>query len=117
MAFPATSNINYYKGDTLDFKIYPKQSDGTAFPLGDYDSATFLIAPQRGTPSTSTDKRTGIATIYATNVECRIDANTNLEANTVYVYDVEIKKIDGESTEVHTLLTGTISVTDEVVTT
>ena len=46
MAFPGTLNINYYKGDTYEFNIYPKKStDGSAFDLTsfmgpDLDSGT-----------------------------------------------------------------------------
>ena len=43
MAFPGTYNISYYKGDTLEFKIYPKDSSGASFSLDNY-IATFTIA-------------------------------------------------------------------------
>jgi hypothetical protein len=55
MAFPGTYNINYYKGDTYEFRIYPKDAEGNAFPLGDYEgSETFTIANVRGELATTT---------------------------------------------------------------
>ena len=33
MAFPGTYNFNYYRGDTNEFVISPKNSDGTTFQL------------------------------------------------------------------------------------
>lgn len=54
MAFPGTYNINYYKGDTYEFNVYPKNSDGTTFNLNT-DPAytpTFTIATKRGSAST-----------------------------------------------------------------
>ena len=68
MAFPAIYDFNYYKGDTFEFRIYPKKNDGTVFDLSafyvptnfannpddvtdttaPYDSAQFTIAPVRG---------------------------------------------------------------------
>lgn len=55
MAFPGTYNINYYKGDTFEFNVYPKNSDGTAFNLNTDPaySATFTIATKRGSASTT----------------------------------------------------------------
>lgn len=53
MAFPGTYNINYYKGDTFEFNVYPKNSDGTVFNLNT-DPAytpTFTIATKRGSGS------------------------------------------------------------------
>jgi hypothetical protein len=43
MAFPATYNFSYYRGDTNQFVIRPKNSDGSAFDLDGYD-ADFFIA-------------------------------------------------------------------------
>jgi len=36
MAFPGTYNISYYKGDTYEFRIYPKTADGDVFDLTPY---------------------------------------------------------------------------------
>lgn len=55
MAFPGTYNINYYKGDTFEFNVYPKNSDGTAFNLNTDPAytASFTIATRRGSASTT----------------------------------------------------------------
>lgn len=65
MAFPATYNIQYYKGDTYQFVIRPKNSTGSAFvmPSGDY-VANFYIATSRG--DTPTQKLAGSASITQT---------------------------------------------------
>lgn len=119
MAFPGTYNINYYKGDTLEFRIYPKDSNGDAFPLSQYVSPNgttkFTIATSRGST-------TGLIEGYAqisndqTYILCAITpANGALmTAGTEYVYDVEIARTDAAYDYVYTLLTGTISVTEQV---
>jgi hypothetical protein len=38
MAFPGTYNFNYYRGDTAQFVVRPKTSNGASFDLTDYDS-------------------------------------------------------------------------------
>lgn len=119
MAFPGTYNINYYKGDTLEFRVYPKDSTGAAFPLSQYVSPNgvtkFTMAPSRGAT-------TGIIEGFAeisndqTNILCAITpANgTQLVPGTEYVYDVEIARSSANYDYVYTLLTGTVSVTEQV---
>ena len=50
MSFPGTYNINYYKGDTFEFRVYPKDSSGAPFDLTGYQSSDvkFSIAAARG---------------------------------------------------------------------
>ena len=145
MAFPATYDFNYYKGDTFEFRIYPKKNDGTVFDLSQfyvptnfannpdyvtdssapYDSAQFTIATARGPiPSDALQQPIRCFAKVSDNntyVLCAIrptDAET-LVAGTEYVYDVEVKKPaglpgSGQYEIVQTLLTGTITVTDQV---
>lgn len=65
MAFPATYNIQYYKGDTYQFVIRPKNSSGAPFvlPSTEYE-ANFYIATSRG--DSPTQKLAGSATITQT---------------------------------------------------
>lgn len=135
MAFPGTYNISYYKGDTYEFRIYPKTADGNAFDLTPYvggsydddnnpatpvvnaDSVVFSFAssrdasaPHKCYASISQDKK------YVTCVIRPEDAQY-LTTGTTYVYDVQIfKPASGLITypTIHTLLTGTISVTGQV---
>ena len=115
MAFPATYNFSYYKGDTLEFVIRPKNSDGSAFDLTGY-SADFTIATARGTSTTSNPitQYTAQAVVDTSNdlVTCTIlpGVGVQLAAGT-YVYDVPI---DSGASLVYTLLTGTITVTDHI---
>jgi hypothetical protein len=147
MAFPAIYDFNYYKGDTFEFRIYPKKNDGTVFDLSSfydtnsnynsdpidnvspsvlpYESARFTIAPARGTLTSQqlTQRVTCFARISPDNtfVQCAIrpSEGNSLLAGTEYVYDVEVRKPSGASGSgtydiVHTLLTGKITITDQV---
>ena len=119
MAFPGTYNFSYYAGDTFEFFIYPKNSTGGVFDdLGSY-TPKFTIATSRGSlenvvlaSSASTEL---LATIDETNtyISCTIkpDGGRELDGQS-YVYDVEIEH--DSNGKVHTLLTGTISVTQDI---
>ena len=115
MAFPGTYNINYYKGDTYEFRIYPKDAAGDPFELTGYiGSETFTIANARGDSATTTVF--AYADIVDDHVLCAIRPadGANLVAGTTYYYDVQIDKTGGNYDEIFTLLTGTITVTDHV---
>lgn len=142
MAFPAIFDFNYYKGDTFEFRIYPKKNDGTVFELSSYqialntsstiddvtdnvapyDSARFTISNVRGSAGAA-NKVNCFARISddGTFVQCAIRStdSTTLVAGTEYVYDVEVVKPvgaagSGQYALVHTLLTGKITITDQV---
>jgi hypothetical protein len=115
MAYPGTFDISYYKGDSLDFKIYPKDNSGAAFPLTDFTSVKFTIADSRGNGATQFLANSSIVTSSSPNyILCQITPGlgSQLDADIQYVYDVEIKNNTGSI--VHTLLTGTITITDQV---
>jgi hypothetical protein len=115
MAFPGTYNINYYKGDTYEFRIYPKDAAGEPFDLTDYiGSESFTIANVRGSEATTTVY--AFADIVDDYVLCTIRPgdSLNLVAGTTYYYDVSIDKTGDDYDSVFTLLTGTITVTDHV---
>lgn len=112
MAFPGTYNFNYYRGDTYEFKVYPKTADGSAFSLSGFEGA-FTISTARG----STSRTIGYAQKSSdnTHIVCAITPDMTLPAATSLVYDVEIRKQqDTPYSLVYTLLTGTISITDQV---
>jgi len=135
MAFPGTYNISYYKGDTYEFRIFPKTADGDVFDLtpyigGDYDddnnpgtpvvdadSVVFSFAEEREDANPHkcfaeiSDNKTYITCVI------RPEDSQYLIAGTTYVYDVQIfKPADGQTTypTIHTLLTGNINVTGQV---
>lgn len=112
MAFPGTYNINYYKGDTLQFDIYPKNSSGSSFSLDGYIAA-FTIGTARGSSAT---QYTGLATIVDDRISCTISPSVGgqLNASTQYVYDVQISNTSPNPPLIYTVLTGTISVRDQV---
>jgi hypothetical protein len=149
MAFPAIYDFNYYKGDTFEFRIYPKKNDGTVFDLSSfyiptnyantpddvtdtsapYDSAQFTIAEVRGATKIVNNLPVAVVPIKCfarvsddnTFVQCAIRPaeGNQLVAGTEYVYDVEVKKPAGLSGSgqyevVQTLLTGKITITDQV---
>ena len=116
MAFPATYNVLYYRGDTYEFVIQPKNSDGTAFNLTDYPSAsaTFTIASR--TAGVDTFVLNGGVSINSADsyITCTISntQGSNLVQGTSYVYDVQIKSTDAVNT--FTLLAGTLTVTNDI---
>lgn len=111
MAFPGTYNFSYYKGDTNEFVIRPKNSTGSAFDLTGF-TAEFFIASARGdNPAFSVEAQAVVNTVNDT-VTCTIlpGVGTTLDAGT-YVYDVQITS--GPSV-IYTIVTGNISVTEQV---
>lgn len=114
MAFPATFNIAYYRGDTYEFYVRPKDQDGNAIDLTGY-TPTFTIASDRGSSPAFSVVCDSELTEGDTVIKCTIasDDGATLTAGTVYVYDVEVA--DGSSPSVvQTYLTGTVSVTSDV---
>lgn len=113
MAFPGELNITYYKGDTYEFDITPKKNDNTAFDLSGY-SVKLLIGETKNTPSPIegwSEINTG-----SNSIKCAITPGNGalMTAGETYFYDVEIKKNSSPYNLVYTILTGTISVTDQV---
>jgi hypothetical protein len=108
MAFPSTYNFNYYRGDTAEFVIRPKVgSTGQPFELTGYDAA-FTIATARGISGSSAS---AVVNETADIVTCTITPTVGrlLPAGT-YVYDVQITN----GVQIYTLLTGNITVTNDV---
>jgi hypothetical protein len=122
MAFPGTYNFNYYAGDTFEFFVYPKNSDGGIFDdLSNYEPL-FLVSTSRGASASvikSLDPSDALATIEdGEYVSCTIkpDGGRKLTAPS-YLYDLQIENTSASSSsfgKVFTLLTGTISVTQDV---
>jgi hypothetical protein len=114
MAFPGTYNINYYKGDTYAFVIYPKDAAGDEFDLTGYTSA-FSIADSIGPdPDEGPFAASAVISNAKDKITCTILptlGKDHLDAGTTYYYDVQISS--GEDV-VYTLLKGTITVTADV---
>jgi hypothetical protein len=113
MAFPGTYNFSYYRGDTYQFVIRPKNANGTTFALDAYaGNADFTIANVRGSTGTQI---AATATVDTANdiVTCTITGTQGrqLVGGTTYVYDVQI---DNGAGIIFTLLTGSISVTNDI---
>ena len=116
MAFPGTYNFTYYRGDTLEFNIYPKTTAGTPFSLENY-SVSFNIATQRGVPSENQINAYSAISSDNTHIQCAITPSdgSQLSSGTPYVYDIEIRNLDAPAyPKVYTLLTGDISVTEQI---
>jgi hypothetical protein len=113
MAFPATYNFNYYRGDTYDFIINPKNPNGEPFDLTNFNSALFVISTARGTAGTSVGSGSAQIDLSNDRIVCEITPTVGSQlSGASYVYDVEI--VDSSSSTVYTLLTGNISVTQDV---
>jgi hypothetical protein len=110
MAFPSTYNFTYYRGDTAQFVARPKNSnDGSNFDLTSY-SGLFTIANQRGSLATQYEADAVVNT-STDIVTCTISASVGRSlAPGDYVYDVQIDN----GIQVYTLLTGSITVVDDV---
>lgn len=121
MAFPGELNINYYKGDTYEFSVYPKNADGSSMNLTNY-LPRFTIASARGVadnPAITDDYIEVYASIPEDNpnhIKCAITpaAGNLLDPTKTYYYDVEIRKTQLPYDLIYTLLTGSITLTDQV---
>lgn len=124
MAFPGNYSFAYYRGDTFEFRIYPKTSSGSVFDLSGYNKtngAKFTLSTARGAAGFD-NQISAEATISEdeTYIQCSILPETGilLSPSVTYVYDVEISKVDSSSgdevTYTYTLLTGSVTVTDHI---
>jgi hypothetical protein len=113
MAFPANNNFNYYRGDTYEFDVVLKNSDGTDFNLSLYETVAFTIGTQRGSGGTKT---TGLATkVLPSTVRCTITSTVGRGlAEGEYVYDVQITDTTPTPNTINTVLTGTINVVNDI---
>lgn len=111
MAFPGTYNFNYYRGDTFDFIVRPKDASGNAFDLDGY-TALFTIANFRGPDATSVYEGTAVVNTVDNIVTCTITSGIgrNLLPSIAWVYDVQITN----DVNTYTLLNGGITVTDDI---
>jgi hypothetical protein len=110
MAFPGTYNFSYYRGDTNQFVIRPKNANGSAFDLTGY-TAIFTIANRRGSTGTQYEAQAVVNTVNDL-VTCTIlpGVGRQLAAGT-FVYDVQITT---GAANIVTILTGSITVTDDI---
>jgi hypothetical protein len=112
MAFPATYNFNYYRGDSYEFIIYPKNANGTAFDLTSYNSNLFTVGTDRGTGGTLVGTGT-VTKSGSTALICKITPTLgDLMSLSTYAYDVQINNTSASTK--YTLLTGAITVTQDV---
>lgn len=111
IAFPGTYNIAYYRGDTYEFVINPKNSNGTSFNLSGY-SGLFAIATVRGDSDAIVGYGGATLSASASTVTCEIPSSlASTLSGASYVYDIQITN---SSSTTYTLLTGNIAVTQDV---
>lgn len=110
MAFPGTFNFSYYRGDTNQFVIRPKNANGSAFDLTGY-TAEYFIATTRGSTGTQYEAQVVVDTANDL-LTCTIlpGVGRNLTPGT-FVYDVQITT---GASNILTVLTGSITVTDDI---
>jgi hypothetical protein len=110
MAFPGTFNFNYYRGDTNQFVIRPKNASGSAFDLTGY-TAQFIIANRRGSTGTQYEAQVVVDTANDL-LTCTILPGVGRQlAPGTFVYDVQITT---GAANILTVLTGSITVTDDI---
>ena len=110
MAFPGTYNFNYYRGDTAEFVVRPKTSNGSSYVLTDY-TAQFTIANRRGSTGSQYTAQAVIDEVNSLITCTIIPTNGRTLVPGTYVFDIQIKN---GPTQIFTVLTGTITVTDDV---
>lgn len=111
IAFPGTYNIAYYRGDTYDFVINPKNSNGTSFDLSGF-SGLFAIATVRGDADAIVGFGDVALSASAATVTCEIPSTlASTLSGSSYVYDIQISN---SASTTYTLLTGNIAVTQDV---
>lgn len=116
MAFPATYNVQYYKGDLYQFVIRPKTSAGEIYPIDDATYyAYFRISTERNGDADDTIEANTSITDNAVTCELRPTQGNTLTPGTTYYYDVSIQD-QADAYILYTLLTGTISVTGDITT-
>jgi hypothetical protein len=122
MAFPGTYNFNYYAGDTFEFFVYPKNSAGGVFDdLSQYEPL-FVVTTSRGASASvidSLDVTEASASVQSgDHVSCTIKPVGGRKLTSPsYFYDLQIENTSASSSsfgKVFTLLTGTITVTQDV---
>lgn len=119
MAFPGTYDIRYYKGDTYEFFIYPKNASGNTFDLSGFNEIKFTIATSAGANPTNSYSGEVDTDGNNTYIKCIITPEVGelLDATKTYVYDVQIEKAAGNGVDypyIYTILKGNISITEEV---
>jgi len=114
MSFPATYNIQYYKGDFYQFVIRPKLSTGEPFPISSATHNSFFrISTTRG--GTLNQTISGLSVIENGNVVATIEPSDQLGGSaTSYFYDVSVQGKSPNANQIYTLLTGTITVTKDI---
>jgi hypothetical protein len=109
MPFPVSYDINYYKGDTFELLLYPKDSSGTALNLSGY-SGLFTISTVRGDAGIVVGNGSA-SVVNGSAVFCTIPANTGSAfLASSYVYDIQMSS----GSIVYTLLTGNVNVTQDI---
>jgi hypothetical protein len=113
MAFPSVYNFPYYRGDTYDFILRPKNNNAEPFDLEEFDKILFTIATAPGETGLLVGKAEAVINASANYINCRIPSEFGtLMSGASYVYDIEIT--DTSSSTTYTLLTGRITVTQDV---
>jgi hypothetical protein len=116
MSFPGSYNIRYYYGDTLEFRIFPKNASGEIFDLSTFTEVKFTLAPNRNTPIDEHITCFAQISSDSTNILCTIrpEDSENINPDLQYVYDVEVSKTASPYDIVYTLLTGSVTVVRDV---
>lgn len=117
MAYPGTYNFNYYKGDTYEFRVYPKDASGNVFDLSTFTNIAFTISTARGVAGViNRIEAYAVKSNDNSYITCTIRPTdgAQMASGNQYVYDVEINKSSSPYSIVYTLLTGTITLTEQV---
>lgn len=112
---PASYNITYYRGDTFTLTVKVLDANGQNLNVQRFDSVTFGLNRDRGvysnpiTMSAALDKNNSTVT-------CTIGPTVGATLSGSYQYDIVLYKLNGGLvSEEYTVMTGTVTVQDDVV--
>lgn len=115
MAFPATYNFSYYRGDTFTFSIKPKDVNNVPLNLQGFRSQMKIVSSSN--PANAVEITPSInASTGTVTVEITPALRNDLTPGT-YNYDLEVSKLDslGETIDVvYTLIAGRITVVADI---
>jgi len=110
MPYPYTYDIDYYIGDTYQFILYPKNSDGTTFDLTGF-TAKWTIATERGNATSNVLTLTPNISLNPSRIDCFLNSTNGLLLDSlIYIYDVEISN----NADSYTLVTGKITTQNHI---
>ena len=114
---PASYNITYYRGDTFTLTVTVYDANGQELDMSQWTGVTFGLNKNRGA-YTNTVALSASLNKSASQITCSISSSTGAGLSGSYFYDVTLYRKDTVNnvvTSEYTVMTGTLTVSDDVV--